>query len=75
MFEVLPQLITDLLKLAFVLLPAVIAVLRDHKHMLKIIALTLLLGWFWITWIPLMIWCLLGREDHSEEANRSRNRY
>jgi amino acid transporter len=75
MFDVLPGLFTDILKLILIFLPAIIAVLRDHRSMLWVIALTLLLGWFWITWIPLMLWSLLGREDVSESASRSRNRY
>jgi hypothetical protein len=75
MFEVLPQLILDLLKLAFVLIPAAVAILRDHKHMMAIIALTLLLGWFWITWIPLLLWAMFVGDDFSEQASRNRNRY
>lgn len=44
--------------LAIYLLPALIAVKRDHHYRIAIFALNLLLGWSGIVWIICLVWSL-----------------
>lgn len=39
-------------------LPGLIAVTRDHRQMVAIFALNLLLGWTLIGWVAALVWAL-----------------
>ncbi|WP_373053896.1 superinfection immunity protein [Thioalkalivibrio sp.] len=45
------------------LLPALIALLRDHRHFYWLFALNLLLGWTVIAWLVALVWSCLGATE------------
>ncbi len=38
--------------------PSLIAIVRDHKSVLALLALNLLLGWTFLGWVAALVWSL-----------------
>ena len=49
--------------IVFYLLPSVIARARQHKNILPIFVLNLLLGWTFLGWVVALVWSFTAQED------------
>ena len=67
------ELLTFLLGLAFYFLPAIIAIVRDHRNKVAILLTNLLLGWTGIVWLVALIWAFTNSQPHQVIINNSQD--